>query len=154
MRISSDSDDSDLASSKGEQRQDRRYATDDNAQVTVLPDGEQRLAARILNVSRSGVQVQLDTALEKGTQVEVVITGRASIVGEIRYCLKVGERFRAGVVIYDAVFPSTQASEHIDHDRLSLYVAGQGLTASELLSIKDHLTKCVECRSALANTTE
>jgi hypothetical protein len=100
------------------------------------------------------MQLELHTALARSTQVEVLIAGKAAIVGEIRYCHEAGRLFRAGVLIRDVNVPPSRVIEHVHEDHLTLYVVGHGLTAPEVIHIREHLSQCDECRSSLADTAE
>jgi hypothetical protein len=135
-------------------RKDNRYPTNDKAEVRVLPHLVGRLSAIVRNVSRSGMHLELHTTLARSTQVEVLIAGKAAIVGEIRYCHEAGRLFRTGVLIRDVNVPPSRVLEHIHGDHLTLYVVGHGLTAPEVIHIREHLSQCDECRSSLADTAE
>jgi hypothetical protein len=76
------------------------------------------------------------------------------ILGQVRYCQRSGDLFRAGVEIQDALFGGSSAGDHLDEDSLSLYGAGHGLTASEVLRFKRHLEGCAQCVEALKEATE
>jgi hypothetical protein len=141
-----------------ETRRENRYPTSDEATVSVGPPYHESLPCKVLNVSRSGMQLELNTKMAMRDRVQITLASDVSrgvvIFGEIRYCQRAGDLFRAGVEIHDAVFGRTLVSDHIDEDRLSLYAAGQGLTSSEVLRIKRHLERCAVCIAALNDTVE
>jgi PilZ domain len=97
-------------------RREARYPTNDAVKVSVAPHQEWH-AATILNVSRQGVQLELDRELPNRARIEILTTSVA-IFGEIRYCHQTGELFHVGVLIRDVVF-SRPHTEHID-DALAL----------------------------------
>jgi hypothetical protein len=141
-----------------ETRRENRYPTHDDARMSVGPPNQDSLPCKILNVSRSGMQLELDTKVAVRSRVQITLVSDMSrgvvIFGEIRYCQRAGDLFHAGVEIHDAVFGRTLVSDHIDEDRLSLYAAGLGLTSSEVLRIKRHLERCSICIAALDDAVD
>ena len=67
---------------------------------------------------------------------------------ELRY-RRLFEAARDGILILDAIFAKPVTAEHPIDDQLSLYVAGHGLRATEVLRVKEHVGACSKCRSAL-----
>jgi len=143
----------DSKSDGDEKRSEARYPTNDPVKVRLAPY-EQTLIAKILNISRHGLQLELNCALPNRVRVDIVTAAGAAIFGETRYCRQTGELFHVGVLIQDAIFAKFTAGEHIGDAHLSLYVAGRGLSAAEALRAEFHLEECGKCRSALAETSE
>jgi hypothetical protein len=140
-------------SAKKHNRQDARYPTNEAVTVSVAPY-QQNHAARVLNVSRHGLQLELGCPLPDGARVEILTTAEGVVIfGEIRYCNQTGELFHIGVLIHDAIFAKPLTGEYADDDQLSLYAAGRGLGAAEVLRLKEHLDGCAKCRSALGETS-
>jgi Putative zinc-finger/PilZ domain len=138
---------------KKDNRQDARYPTNEAVTVSLAPY-QQNHAAKILNVSRHGLQLELGCPLPDGARVEILTTAAGVVIfGDIRYCNQTGELFHVGVLIHDAIFAKPLTGEHADDDQLSLYAAGYGLGAAEVLRLKEHLDGCAKCRSALAETS-
>jgi hypothetical protein len=135
-----------------DKRREARYPTNDSANVSIAPY-EQSYPAKILNVSRHGLKLELGRPLPNRVDIRLTTAG-VVIFGEVRYCHQIGELFHVGILTRDAIFAKPPAGEHIDHDRLALYIAGQGLSAPEVLSVKEHLAGCAKCRAALAETAE
>lgn len=134
-------------------RQDARYPTNEAVTVSVAPYQENH-AAKILNVSRHGLQLELGCPLPDGARVEILTTAEGVVIfGEIRYCNQSGDLFHIGVLIHDAIFAKPLTGEHADDDELSLYAAGRGLGAAEVLRLKEHLEGCGKCRSALGEAS-
>ena len=131
-------------------RREARYPTNDAVKVSVAPHQEQH-AAKIVNISRRWLRLELGCLLPTRTRIEILTTAGLAIFGEIRYCHRDGELFYAGVAIHDAIFAKPDTG-HIDDDRLALYGAGRGLSAPEVLRVKEHLEKCAECQATLAET--
>ena len=140
-------------SAKKDNRQDARHPTDEAVTMSVALY-QQNHAAKILNVSRHGLQLELGCPLPEGARVEILTTAEGVVIfGEIRYCNQTGELFHIGVLIHDAIFAKPVTGEHADDDQLSLYAAGRGLGAAEVLRLKEHLDGCAKCRSALSETS-
>jgi Putative zinc-finger/PilZ domain len=135
-----------------EKRQETRYPTNDSVKVC-LPPSQLKHAAKILNVSRHGLQLELNCSLPNRGRVEILTTASVAIIGEIRYCNPTSAVFHVGVLIHDVVFAKPPGSQHINDDQASLYLAGRGLSAVEVLRVKEHLEGCATCSSALAAAT-
>ena len=108
-------------------RREARYPTNDPAKIRILSwDDPERLAGTVLDVSRSGMRVEVAKPLPTGTRGEVILD-RASNYGEIRYCRRVALVYHVGIAIEDVFYPPPCSSDHIHDDQLSLYVAGEGI---------------------------
>ena len=140
-----------MKDSKGsgvDRRKQIRYQTDDPAEVVLPPHGHSQRGI-ILNVSYSGVQVEIPIGAEVGAQIEI-LTGNTSIYGEVRNCKPVGNSFHVGVQIQDVFFVKPpSADEHVDHDHLALYASGRGLTILAVIMIQRHLAGCPKCNGDL-----
>src|SRR5260370_38576204 len=108
-----------------ERRSEARYPTRDVAEVQILEKGSLcRVAATILDVSRSGLRIEVRSPIPKGSQVEIIM-GRALVIfGEVRYCRRGGEAVYAGILIQQVVHPRPLTDEHIPDDVLSRYLSG------------------------------
>src|SRR5271169_48886 len=84
-----------------ERRHEARYPTNDPAEIRILPLNGPRLPSTVVDVSRSGLRLELATQLARGLQVEVVLPAKVAVLGEVRYCLRVGAVFHIGVRIQD-----------------------------------------------------
>ncbi len=137
-----------------EKRRERRYPTNDPVQVRPFPFTVTPVPANIVDVSKSGMKLELITPLQRGTRIEVMmLASRAVIFGEVRYCRRSGEAYHAGVMIEDVVQPKPDVS-HLDDDKISLYLVGKGLTASEVLRVETHIFRCDSCKQRMVQTTE
>jgi hypothetical protein len=130
-----------------EKRKEKRYPTNDRVRVFLMPSREEQVAT-ILNVSKSGVQLELATPLPPQAKIEILASDGVATFGEVRYCHAAGPVYHAGIYIHDAIF--MPRPEHIHEDSLWLYAKGRGLTAHEVLRIEAHLEHCDHCCSALA----
>jgi PilZ domain len=135
-----------------EKRKERRYPTNDAADVKLLPDDGKHLPGTIIDISKSGLRLELSTGLTKGRRIEIITFPAGLIIfGEVKYCRRVGAVFHAGVQIEGVVSKRDDGEAHILDEEIELYVVGKGLTAPELLRVREHLSKCdVCCRRVLA----
>ena len=132
-----------------EKRREARYPTNDPAEVEVVNGGIGRSTATVLDVSKSGLRLKLESSINKGAEVKVTLQRNVVIFGQIRYCRPLDGSFDAGVLIQDMSQNSGQPSPHIEDDLLSLYVIGKGLTVPEVIKLKEHLVNCESCRIRL-----
>jgi Flp pilus assembly pilin Flp len=135
-----------------EKRRDPRYSTNDQAVVEVLGTNIQRLSALVLDVSRSGLRLGIQTRIGQLAQVEITLPREVVIFGEVRYCRPAGTDFHAGVLIADILHSRMPPGKHIHDDELGLYLIGKGLTAPELIELRKHVICCKPCRSRLMET--
>jgi hypothetical protein len=135
-----------------EKRRETRYPTNDAADVRLLPDDGQHLPGTIIDISKSGLRLELSTALLKGRRIEIItFPGGLIIFGEVKYCRRVGAVFHAGVLIEGVVSGKEDGEAHILDDEIELYVVGKGLAGQEVLQVREHLSKCdFCCRRVLA----
>lgn len=132
-----------------EKRREARYPTNDPAEVEVVNGGIGRSTATVLDVSKSGLRLKLESSINKGAEVKVTLQRNVVIFGQIRYCRPLDGSFDAGVLIQDMSQNSGQPSPHIEDDLLSLYIVGKGLTVPEVIKLKEHLVNCESCRIRL-----
>jgi len=94
-----------------EMRREPRFAVNDAARVTVLsvPDYP-CLEGQIADLSKSGLAVVLAAAIPSGCQVKVELT-YGVVLGEVRYCRKTDDEFRAGVAIETVLFRESVAAD-------------------------------------------
>jgi PilZ domain len=89
-----------------EKRHEHRYSTNDPAEVKVLPSDGVVLTAKIVDVSRSGVGIEIERPLLKSTRVEIGSPRHKLVIfGEVRYCKPAGARFHIGVLIEGVASP-------------------------------------------------
>lgn len=133
-----------------EKRREPRYPCSDPVKVRVIsPVGAPPFPGVVLDVSRSGLRIEVQKPISKGSEIEVTARGKVAIFGEIRYCRCAGEFYHAGVLIRDVVHSRPHVVEHLHDDDLSLYLVGKGLTMPEVLRVREHLTTCETCQLRL-----
>jgi hypothetical protein len=129
-----------------EKRKETRYPTNDAADVRLLPGDGKHLPGTIIDISKSGLRLELSTALIKGRRIEIItFPGGLIIFGEVKYCRRVGAVFHAGVLIEGVVSKRDDGETHILDEEIELYVVDKGLTAPEVLRVREHLSKCDVC---------
>jgi hypothetical protein len=80
-------------------RDERRIPTDDPATLQVLGAGSpDHRDVRIRDVSKGGMYIRTAKPIDKGAHVKVQ-RGSMISVGEVRYCIPVGEMFHAGILL-------------------------------------------------------
>jgi hypothetical protein len=89
-------------SDPAERRRNRRVPSNDPAQIKLIPPTvSEPMEARILVVSKDGFKVEVPQLLEPGTTVQIIMK-RIIAIAEVRYCIRVDQRYHAGVSIQDA----------------------------------------------------
>ena len=94
-----------------EQRREARYQTNDAVEVEMLQTGSQRVAASIVDVSRSGLCLLSESTIGKGAQVKITLEKHVVIFGEVQYCRPARGGFHSGIVIQDVFYPSRQPAK-------------------------------------------
>jgi hypothetical protein len=86
-----------------ERRRDKRFAADEPVIIQVVnPFESEHVAARIKDVSRTGVMLELPASIFAGSLIKIHI-GKLIAFGEVRYCGRAGSQFRAGVILHDVI---------------------------------------------------
>ncbi|HYL76913.1 MAG TPA: PilZ domain-containing protein [Bryobacteraceae bacterium] len=132
-----------------ERRREARYPTSDPATVDVPYEKIAGLAAVVVDVSRSGLRLQLQQSIGRGMQVKITLSPQVVILGEVRYCRRAATGFYAGILVQESPFPEPDAAQHIKEDELGLYLVGKGLTVAEIIQLKAHLVNCKSCQTRL-----
>ncbi len=135
-----------------EKRREARYPTHDPAEVEIIRGGRAPIPATVLDVSKSGLCLSLEIAIDKGAEVKITLQTNIIIFGQVRHCRRAAAGFEAGILIQDLSKATGQSNLHIEEDLLALYVIGKGLTVPEVIKIKDHLVNCESCRVRLGET--
>lgn len=132
-----------------EKRREPRYPCHDAVALRVMSLGPRHFPATVLDVSRSGLCLEISTPIAKGSEVEVTALSQIAVFGEVRYCRRAGDAFHVGVLIRDVVQSHRRTVEHLHDDEAMLYLAGKGLSMADLIRVRDHLTTCNQCRTRL-----
>lgn len=131
---------------ESEKRREIRYPASEPAEVRLLHSGRDPVRATIVNVSRSGMRLEVESALPRGSRIEITTSSRKLVVfGEIRYCGRASGGFHVGVLIEGVVSDHDGSVAHLSSDEIASYIAAKGLTTPETLRASDHLSKCGIC---------
>lgn len=135
-----------------ERRRETRYPTQDVAEVEVRHGEILRMPAMVVDVSRSGLRLELPNLVGRGEQVKITLPRQVVILGEIRYCRRVGDIFNAGVLIQEIFQGQPTPDSHLTADELSFFLVGKGLAAADIIKLREHLIECEACRVRLGET--
>ena len=92
---------------ESDRRKEPRYPTNGSARVLVPFLSEpQTFSARVLDVSKSGLRLKLNTPLAPGTLVQIELKSLVA-TGTVRHCKKDGEEYSMGIQL-DAVVKKYQ----------------------------------------------
>jgi len=133
-----------------ERRREARYPTQDPAKVDVHYENISGMAATVLDVSRSGLRLELPQSISRGMQITISLSSQLVITGEVRYCRRAGNGFQAGILVQNATFPEPVNDQHIGDPELGFYLVGKGLSVAEIIALKAHLLTCKFCQGRLA----
>jgi hypothetical protein len=137
-----------------EKRREHRYPACEIIEVQVIGASGGRFGGTVLDISRSGLKIEIGKPLSQGAYLEVVLPSRAIIIGEARYCRSKNKLYHVGVKIEAVYFCQAVSSRHIRKELLSRYSRDKGLFPLEAMEVRNHLTACQECRDALTKCDE
>jgi hypothetical protein len=135
-----------------ERRRETRYPTQDAAEVEVRHGEILRMPAMVVDVSRSGLRLELPAAVGRGEQVKISLPRQVVILGEVRYCRRAGLVFHAGVLIQDVFQDQVVPGAHISADEIAFFLIGKGLAVADIIRLREHLIECETCRIRLGET--
>jgi PilZ domain len=133
-----------------DRRREARYPAQEPAEIELLFGPRETIYGTILDVSRSGLRIELARRVHRGEEVKIKLQQNV-IFGEVRYCRAVLSVFQAGIRIEELVRPAADPRQHLADDTLSLYAIGKGLSVSEVIEVREHLSRCQICRALLAD---
>ena len=129
-----------------EKRREPRYPTHDAVEVKTLPYSEAPMQANVLDVSKSGMKLEIDRQLLPGSRIEILMpSSKLVLFAQVRYCRRFGALYYAGVLIEDVVPPKRDAM-HLGDNEISRHLSGRGMGAAEVLWIESHLSWCDACK--------
>ena len=133
-------------------RKEPRFQTTGIADLKVVnPAAGLRLSAAIVDVSRSGLQIEVDKPLNSGNGVEILLSEWV-VMGEVCNCRPHGEgRYRAGILTI-RIIESPLSMRHLsDVDHLP-YVLNDVLTEAQRHYYTRHLGLCPDCEQSVQRT--
>ena len=128
-----------------ERRREPRYPCNDPVEVRLASGDRATVSATLLGVSRSGLQIEIATALARNTQIEILFPNQLTISGKVKHSRRVGAKYEAGVLIQETS-DSSKLPEHISAQQLDSYLNGRGLTLTQVIRVRGHLASCSACR--------
>jgi PilZ domain/Putative zinc-finger len=132
-----------------ERRREHRYPACDIVEVQVIGASGGRFGGTVLDISRSGMKIEVGKPLSQGAHLEIVLPSRAIILGEARYCRTKSKLYHVGVRIEGVYFSQAVSSRHIGRGLLARYQNDE-VSPLEAMEIRNHLSACEACRDALA----
>jgi hypothetical protein len=120
--------------------------------VKVLPCGKSQIPGLVLDISRFGLGVELPVSLDKALEVKISMPLGVVVLGQVRYSVPREAGFHVGIFTREVIYDRAEPEQHVHDDVLALFATGRGLTAPEVIKLKDHLIGCQECRIRLADT--
>jgi len=133
-------------------RKEPRFRAAGIADVKVVnPAAGLRLSAAIVDVSRSGLQIEVDEPLNSGSGVEIRLS-ESVVMGEVCNCRPYGEgRYRAGILTIRIVESPLSMLHLSDVDHLP-YVLNDALTEAQRHYYTRHLGLCPDCEQSVERT--
>lgn len=132
-----------------DRRREARYPAQEPAELEMLYGPREPIYGTVLDVSRSGLRIELPRRIHRGEEVKVKLKENV-IFGEVRYCRAASGVFQAGIRIDELVRAEADRQQHLGEDALSFYAIGKGLSVSEVIELREHLVRCEACRARLA----
>jgi hypothetical protein len=127
-----------------ERRREHRYAACEIVEVQVIGASGGRFGGIILDISRSGLKIEIGKPLSQGAHLEILLPGRAIIMGEARYCRSKNKLYQVGVKIEGVYFSHAVSSRHVGKELMARYKSLPPLAAME---VANHLASCEACRA-------
>ena len=134
-----------------ERRREPRYPCKEPIEVRTIPDDGSRVAATLLEVSRSGLRIEIGIPLVKNTHIEIHLSKQLVVSGRVRHSRRLGAKYHTGVLILETVDES-KPSEHVSYEQLSTYLSGRTKTLSEIMRVRAHLVVCSACRLRIVDS--
>lgn len=131
-------------SAAADRRRALRFPSHVPVQIRIFPSDGTTIPATLMDISLSGLQLEIDATLPKGAQIEILLSKQLAVFGEVRHCRRIGAKYRAGIVILQAFYAS-QSEEHISSELIKKYLTRNGLSPAEVLRVREHLTLCTAC---------
>jgi len=92
---------------RADKRGECRYVAMGTVLVCLPDSSRERISAKCIDVSKSGMRLRMDQRFAPGTTLHVFL-GKVCLVGAVQYCRRMGRGFEHGVLIER---PSAEAHE-------------------------------------------
>jgi len=166
-----------------EKRKEKRFETCEVVEVCVLemasPEmtsqemASQRLHGILRDVSRSGLGLELSLPVNPGASLEIVLSNRAIIFGEVRYCRQQVPSYQVGVAIEDIYYPKSISSapdhegavfsqgrifrgppgSHVKIDDVPAFLR-RDLSETKTALVERHVASCEQCSNVMLRMIE
>jgi hypothetical protein len=135
-----------------ESRKEARFQAAGIGDLTIVDSSRfLKLSVDIVNVSRSGFQIELDEPLESGAGVEIRLR-ESTAMGEVRHCHRHGTgRYRAGIATHQ-VIGSPLRMRHLSRADLLPFILNLALTEAQRHFYAEHLKLCAVCEQDVEKT--
>jgi len=145
-----------IKSSPGKRRSDAdrrgepRFPSKGLADLVVMsPPRFQRLTGTVVNVSRSGFQIDLDEPIEERGRIEIRLK-EFIVSGVVTNCRRHGvDGYRVGVRTVE-VTDAPLGTRHFLEADVEPYLRGKGLSEAQREQYTAHLSHCVSCKGRVA----
>ena len=129
-----------------ERRREPRYPACEIVEVQVIGASGGRFRGLVLDISRSGLKIEIGKPLSQGAHLEILLPERAIIIGEARYCRSKNKLYQVGVKIEGIYFNHAVSSRHVDKELLAGH---KNLLPLAAMEVNNHLALCETCRGML-----
>jgi PilZ domain len=127
-----------------DRRSNLRYPSHVPVEIRIFPSDGSSIPAALIDISLSGLQLEIDATVPKGAQIEILLSKQLAVFGEVRHCRRTGAKYRLGILIQQAFYASP-SEEHVSSELIEKYLTCDGLSPAEVLRLREHLKLCTEC---------
>src|SRR4030095_9348503 len=137
-----------------ERRKEPRFQANGTGDLAILnPPSLDRLTVKVVDVSRTGCQIELQTAVNEGVMIELRLKD-VIVLGVIVNCREHEPGcYRAGIQTTQ-ITESPLQTRHLPESDLELYAIGKGLSNAQRVMYAGHLDLCEQCRHRLTEAQE
>ena len=137
-----------------DRRKEPRFQANGIGDLAILnPPSLDRLTVTVVDVSRSGCQIELQTPVDEGVMIELHLK-EVIVMGVIVNCRPHDEgRYRAGIQT-TKVTESPLRTRHLPESDFELYALGNSLSEAQRELYVGHLELCEQCRHRLSKVDD
>lgn len=116
--------------------------------VVVSPPRFQRLTGAVVNISKSGFQLDLDEPIEESGRIEIRLK-EFIVSGVVTNCRRQGEKgYRVGIRTVEVTEAPLRTRHFLEAD-VEPYLCGKGLSEAQREQYTAHLSRCLPCREKI-----
>ena len=137
-----------------DRRKEPRFQANGIGDLAILnPPSFDRLSVTVVDVSRSGCQIELHAPVNEGVMIELRLKD-VIVLGVIVNCRPHEQgRYRAGIQT-TKITESPLQTRHLPESDLELYALSNGLSEAQRVMYSGHLDLCEQCRHKLTEAQE